>query len=147
MALKKTEKEPAENTQSTQASQAAEKPEATQTQTGSATITAPAGEGQAPVNSVAPLAETEKTPSAIEKESPTEGQQVKHANKEIRERDEAKGKDPEKSLTLVKVKNLKGVSFRQPSTGTWIDEHGTAHLLDDGWLANQVKAKMLEKVE
>jgi len=146
MALKK----PAEATEKVETKDAASPaPEAKETpaETGSATITAPAGEGAAPVNSVAPLAEEQKTPSVIEKDAPTENQQVKHTNTELKLQDEAKGKDPAKTVTLVPVKNLKGVAFRQPSTGTWIDEYGTAHLLDDGWLANQVKAKLLEKVE
>lgn len=49
--------------------------------------------------------------------------------------------------TLVLVRNLRTSNFRQPSTEKWIQGKGTAYLLDDGWLRNQINADLLELAE
>lgn len=59
---------------------------------------------------------------------------------------EQAGKPAKKELILVPVENLRTTSFMQPSTGKWIKGGQTENLLDDGWLENQVKAKLLKKV-
>lgn len=50
------------------------------------------------------------------------------------------------TLLLIPVENLTKVDFRQPSSGRWIKAGQVEHLLDDGWLANQVKRKLLKKL-
>lgn len=50
-------------------------------------------------------------------------------------------------LKLVLVENLTHAAFRQHSTGKWIYGKTTEHLLNDGWLANQIKAKLLALVK
>lgn len=57
---------------------------------------------------------------------------------------EQAGKPAKKELTLVPVENLRPTAFMQPSTGKWIKGGATENLLDDGWLANHVKAKLLK---
>lgn len=55
----------------------------------------------------------------------------------------AAGKEP-KERKLVEVESLTHSDLRQPSTGNWISGKGTAFLLDDGWLANQIAARLLK---
>lgn len=50
-------------------------------------------------------------------------------------------------LKLVLVENLTHAAFRQHSTGKWIYGKTTEHLLNDGWLSNQIKAKLLALVK
>lgn len=59
---------------------------------------------------------------------------------------EQAGKPEKKELKLVAVENLRPTAFMQPSTGKWIKGGATENLLDDGWLANHVKAKLLKLV-
>lgn len=49
-------------------------------------------------------------------------------------------------MRMVEVHNLRTVSFRQPSTGIWIYEENVM-MLDDGWLRNQCRAKLLKIVK
>lgn len=58
----------------------------------------------------------------------------------------AAGREPEE-LKLVKVESKIHSDLRQPSTGTWIPGMGEAHLLDDGWLENQINSQLLRKVK
>lgn len=51
-----------------------------------------------------------------------------------------------KERVLVEVLNLRNSDFRQPETGTWIMAHSRAWLLRDGWLANQIEAKLMVEV-
>ena len=51
-----------------------------------------------------------------------------------------------KERVLVEVLNLRNADFRQPETGTWIMAHSRAWLLRDGWLANQIEAKLMVEV-
>jgi hypothetical protein len=55
----------------------------------------------------------------------------------------AAGKRPLEK-TLVLVESLTFSDLRQPSTGTWIKGKGEEHLLNDGWLQNQVNSKLLK---
>lgn len=57
-----------------------------------------------------------------------------------------KAKATQPSNVLVKVKNLTFDFFVQPSTGIRIMGKGEAELKEDGWLQNQISAKLLEKV-
>ena len=59
---------------------------------------------------------------------------------------EQAGKPEAKKKELVEVENLRPTAFMQYSTGKWIQGHSTEWLLDDGWLANHVKAKLLKLV-
>lgn len=47
---------------------------------------------------------------------------------------------------LVKVENLTFSFQRQPSTGIVIMGKATAELKDDGWLENQINARILKRV-
>lgn len=49
--------------------------------------------------------------------------------------------------TMVLVENTTHTDFRQHSTGKWIYAKKQEYLLDDGWLANHVKAGLLKKVK
>lgn len=49
--------------------------------------------------------------------------------------------------TMVLAENLTHTDFRQHSTGKWIYAKKQEYLLDDGWLANHVKAGLLKKVK
>lgn len=54
----------------------------------------------------------------------------------------AAGKTPlERKLVLVESRSFS--DLKQPSTGTWIYGKGQAHLLNDGWLENQINAKLM----
>jgi uncharacterized protein YhaN len=58
----------------------------------------------------------------------------------------AAGKTPlERKLVLVE--SLTFSNLRQPSTSTWIEGKGIAHLLHDGWLNNQIASKLMKIVE
>ena len=56
------------------------------------------------------------------------------------------GKEPLEQ-TLVLVQSNTYSDLRQPSTGKWISGHGQAHLLNDGWLDNQIRVKLLKIVK
>lgn len=56
------------------------------------------------------------------------------------------GKPAKKELRLVPVENLRPTAFMQASTGKWIQGGATENLLDDGWLENHVKAKLLKRL-
>lgn len=92
------------------------------------------------------------TPQAIENDA-TEKQAAELANKAALEQAAIKADETGKApkvpgeQTLVLVKNLRDVSFRQPSTAKWISGGGEAYLLNDGWLSNHVKAKQLKLVK
>lgn len=47
---------------------------------------------------------------------------------------------------LVKVENLTFSFLRQPSTGIVIQGKATAELKEDGWLENQINARLLKRV-
>lgn len=49
--------------------------------------------------------------------------------------------------TEVKVLNLRQTDFRQHSSGRWIKAGQEEYLLNDGWLRNHVRAKLLKIVE
>lgn len=58
----------------------------------------------------------------------------------------AAGREPEE-LKLVKVESLIFSDLRQPSTGTWLPGKGEAHLLNDGWLENQIASQLVKIVK
>jgi hypothetical protein len=95
------------------------------------TNTAPTGTPNTPV-----------APEAPENQEPTEADKAAEANRRAKEEAEARGDDNVE--VTVKVKNLCTVALRQHSTGTWVEPGGTAHLLVDGWLNNQVKGGLLD---
>ena len=64
----------------------------------------------------------------------------------MEEKKATKAKAAQPSNVLVKVKNLTFDFFVQPSTGICILGKGEAELKDDGWLQNQISAKLLAKV-
>lgn len=45
----------------------------------------------------------------------------------------------------VYVRNLRGVAFRQPSSGVWIGGGHGEYLINDDWLENQIAAGLLKK--
>ena len=47
---------------------------------------------------------------------------------------------------LVKVQSLAKSTLRQPSSGWSIESGKVREMLVDGWLENQLKAKLLQKV-
>ena len=150
MALKKTEKDAATEAAATPAPEASA-PAAETVTTGAGNIVASSGTkttsqpAEPDVNAVAPT-QTEKTPSVIEKDQVSAEEQAAHDNAQLQAEAEAKGQDPKKVKVLVEVENLKSMAQRQPSTGTWIEPKSTAHVLDDYWLENQVKAGILKRV-
>lgn len=48
--------------------------------------------------------------------------------------------------SLVKVKNNTFGFFVQPSTGIRVEAKSEAEFKEDGWLRNQLSAKVMEKV-
>lgn len=64
----------------------------------------------------------------------------------MEEKKVAKAKGAQTTNVLVKVKNLTFDFFVQPSTGIRIPGKGEAELKEDGWLQNQISAKLLAKV-
>lgn len=56
------------------------------------------------------------------------------------------GREPEE-LVLVKVESKIHSDLRQPSTGTWLPGKGQAHLLNDGWLENQINSQLVQLVK
>lgn len=58
----------------------------------------------------------------------------------------AAGREPEE-LKLVKVESKIHSDLRQPSTGTWLPGKGQAHLLNDGWLENQINSQLVQLVK
>lgn len=48
---------------------------------------------------------------------------------------------------FVLVVNLRKTSFRQPSSGLWIQGGEVKHLANDGWLENHVNANLLALAE
>lgn len=56
------------------------------------------------------------------------------------------GKVP-KERKLVEVQSLTFSDLRQPSTGTWISGKGTAFLMDDGWLHNQIASRLMQYIK
>lgn len=64
----------------------------------------------------------------------------------MEEKKVTKAKVVQPTNALVKVKNLTFDFFVQPSTGIRITGKGEAELKDDGWLQNQISAKLLAKV-
>lgn len=145
MALKKTDKDAA--TGAVAEAAAAPTPEAADpaaetVTTGSGNIVASAGTHI----SSQPVEPEAKTPSVIEKDQVSAEEQAAHTNTQLQAEAEAKGRDPKKAKVLVEVENLKSMAQRQPSTGTWVEPKGRAYLLDDNWLENQLRAKILKKV-
>lgn len=53
---------------------------------------------------------------------------------------------PEAEETLVKVENLSHSTLYQHSTGLTIAGKSTKSLRNDGWLKNQIAAKLLKRV-
>lgn len=129
-----TEVDKNEDTKSTAAEQATEVPSTPVAQTAPADLPTEVVDAleTAAAQAAAPL-----DPAAV----------AAHEDQKAREQALAKGQDPEKVPTHVKVLNVRKVSQRQPSTGLWIDENEEAYLLNDGWLRNQVRAKLLKVVE
>lgn len=151
MALKKTDKDLATGAAPEAAAPEAATPAAETVTTGSGNVVATPGSltSSQPVepeaNAVAPT-QTETTPSVIDKDQVTAKEQAAHDNAQLQAEAEAKGQDPKKVKVLVEVENLKSMAQRQPSTGTWIEPKGTAHVLDDNWLENQLRANILKLV-
>lgn len=86
----------------------------------------------------------QKTEKQIQEEKDAEAAQAQQRlDDEAAVREQA-GKPVKKELRLVPVENLRPTAFMQPSTGKWIKGGETENLLDDGWLENHVKAKLLK---
>ena len=70
------------------------------------------------------------------------------AEEEAKAAEAAKAKAAEKGegLVLVKVVNLTHSTLYQHSTGLSIGPKAEKPLLNDGWLANQLKARLLKRV-
>ena len=70
------------------------------------------------------------------------------AKEEAKAAEAAKAKAAEKGegLVLVKVVNLTHSTLYQHSTGLSIGPKAEKPLLNDGWLANQLKARLLKRV-
>lgn len=102
-----------------------------------------------PVTPVTPVTITEPEPEVVLEVTPSAAQ-VAAAEQIMLDAlvavEEAKGVSIP-TQTLVLVRNLRSSNFRQPSTEKWIEGKGTAYLLDDGWLRNQINADLLELVE
>jgi outer membrane biosynthesis protein TonB len=82
----------------------------------------------------------EPTPEPEVKEEPTPEPEVKEEpapETEVKE---------EPAKTLVKVVNLTHSTLFQHSTGLSIGPKAEKDLLNDGWLANQIKARLLKRV-
>ena len=62
------------------------------------------------------------------------------------EAEEAKADEKSDGLKLVKVVNLTHSTLFQHSTGLSIGPKAEKAMLDDGWLANQLKARLLKRV-
>lgn len=60
--------------------------------------------------------------------------------------EEAKAAEKGEGLVLVKVVNLTHSTLYQHSTGLSIGPKAEKPLLNDGWLANQLKARLLKRV-
>ena len=60
--------------------------------------------------------------------------------------EEAKAAEKGEDLVLVKVVNLTHSTLYQHSTGLSIGPKAEKPLLNDGWLANQLKARLLKRV-
>ena len=60
--------------------------------------------------------------------------------------EEAKAAEKGEDLALVKVVNLTHSTLYQHSTGLSIGPKAEKALLNDGWLANQIKARLLKRV-
>lgn len=58
----------------------------------------------------------------------------------------AAGREPEE-LTLVLVESKIHSDLRQPSTGKWLPGKGQAHLLNDGWLENQINSQLVKIIK
>ena len=58
---------------------------------------------------------------------------------------EAAGQAPEPEDEFVEVTNVSKNSWRQHSTGMWIDSGETKKLANDGWLRNFVNAGLFKK--
>lgn len=93
-------------------------------------------------NTVPSSANKPVAPEAPENKEPTEAEKAAESNRRAKEEAEARGDDD--AEVTVKVKNVCTVALRQHSTGTWVEPGGTAHLLVDGWLNNQVKGGLLD---
>ena len=96
-------------------------------------------------NEAAELAKAEaaldaEAKAAAVKEEPTPEPEVKEEpapETEVKE---------EPAKTLVKVVNLTHSTLFQHSTGLSIGPKAEKDLLNDGWLANQIKARLLKRV-
>ena len=74
-----------------------------------------------------------------------EAEEAKAAEAEEAE-EEAKAAEKSDGLKLVKVVNLTHSTLFQHSTGLSIGPKAEKAMLDDGWLANQLKARLLKRV-
>lgn len=106
--------------------------------------TAPAVVVEPTEPAAAPVVQKTEAELADEKRLRDEFEQ-KRLDDEAAVREQA-GKPAKKELRLVEVENLRPTAFMQASTGKWIQGHSTETLLDDGWLENQVKAKLLKRL-
>ena len=95
---------------------------------------------------------TQVTDEAVQE--PAEPTEVTQEAKEVatqesgqeQEAKPAEGSEQKEVPELVNVQSLAKSSLRQPSSG-WVIEPGKArNMLVDGWLENQLKAKLLQKV-
>jgi len=88
----------------------------------------------------------EKTAAELAQEKKDQDEfEQKRLDDEAAVREQA-GLPAKKELRLVPVENLRPTPFMQYSTGKWIQGHATENLLDDGWLENHVKAKLLKRL-
>jgi len=89
---------------------------------------------------------TEGAPLPQEKKKPVKVDETDHAANELAVAD-ANAADPEPGPTHLKVVNLRKVEFYQPSTGLRIKAGEEKYLENDGWLDNQINARLLAVVE
>jgi hypothetical protein len=84
-----------------------------------------------------PEVKEEPAPEPEVKEEPTPEPEVPAPEPEVKE---------EAAKTLVKVVNLTHSTLYQHSSGLSIGPKAEKDLLNDGWLANQIKARLLKRV-
>lgn len=65
----------------------------------------------------------------------------------LRQVAEAKGQEADEQSKFIEVTNVSKVDWRQPSTGMWISSGETKDLRNDGWLRNQLAARLFTKAK
>lgn len=94
--------------------------------------------------------EAAEATEAAEDTEVTETPEVTEAAEEVEATEAAEEAEatpePEAEETLVKVENLSHSTLYQHSTGLTIAGKSTKSLRNDGWLKNQIAAKLLKRV-